>query len=458
MNALEVGFRFTVTANDKSLSLKQGEHVRIYPNGQNKGFGQHLTMRQIDLIRIATAVHSADSWARRKSSFNRLREVNLEVEVLDPGFWQKPEAMYLLKETVDFLSGGDDWTFSFIGSHVRRHDKVVDIFSQYDCNALVHLYSGGLDSAAGLAARLSEEPGRLVIPVSVRLQSQLVRHHFELLVNHGLTKLSDLRPFQAGAYVRKKLIKKHLNAEFRENTHRCRPLLFMSVAGLVATYHKAAKVEVFESGVGSINYPLVRGPADSRTTRSTHPYFFSLISLLVSHVNDAPLRFVLPFVDKTKGEMVTRLRELDLEELAKKSNSCILHPPQRNGWQHCGHCTACIFRRQAMITAGITEGQDAYEVDLFAKLPAQAAIPVKQLRPIRAFHQQVAQLRELDNGKAPPSFIQYLRETNAVSSDSQLAPYVEVYRRYRKEWLSVIAEARRLALPWVVPVRNLAHA
>jgi 7-cyano-7-deazaguanine synthase in queuosine biosynthesis len=461
MNALEAGFGFTVTSNGSTLSLKQGEHIRIYPTGRNKGFGERLTVRQIDLIRIATAVHVADGWARRRASFNRLRNVTLEVEVLDPAFWSNPETMTLLKDCVDFLSGGDDWTFCFIPSRFPRHDKHIGLFDDFDCGALVHLYSGGLDSASGLAARLAEEPGRMVIPVTVRHQmqkSQLVRSHFELLVKKGLTKWSDLKPFKAGAFIRNDSIKRNFDEEFREVTHRCRPFLFMSVAGLVAYSFNTAQVEVFESGVGSINYPLVSGPADYRTTRSTHPNFLRLISLLVSHVNDAPVRYVLPFADKTKGEMATRLRELDLEELARKSNSCILHPLQRKGWQQCGHCAACIFRRQALLTAGITEAKDAYAVDLFAKPPTPAAIPARHLRHIRAFHQQVAHLRELDTNIAPPSFRRYLRATNAVSSDAQLGPHVEVYRRYRKEWLPLIAEARRLALPWVTPVRSFAHA
>ena len=461
MNALDVGFGFTITSNGKSLSLKQGEHVRIYPTGRNKGFGENLTARQIDLIRIATSVHVADAWARRKASFNGLRNPSVEVEVLDPAFWSKPETMNLLKDCVDFLSGGDDWSFSFVASRIARHDKRPNLFDGFDCNALVHLYSGGLDSVSGLAARLADEPGRMVIPVTVRHQmqkSQLVRGHFNMLVKSGLTKWCDLKPFQAGAFIRNVSIKRNFNARFKEVTHRCRPFLFMSVAGLVANSITTPQVEVFESGVGSINLPLVSGPADYRTTRSTHPNFLRLISLLVSHVNDAQVRYVLPFAGKTKAEMAARLRELNLEELALKSNSCILHPLRWKGWQQCGHCPACVFRRQALLTAGITEAKDAYAVDLFAAPHLDNTIPAKQMQAIRAFHQQIAHLPELDSGHAPPCFKRYLKATKAISSDAQLAPHVEVYRRYRKEWLALIADARCRRLPWVAQTRTLAHA
>ena len=461
MNALDVGFGFTITGNRKSLSLKQGEHVRIYPTGRNKGFGQGLTRRQIDLIRIGTAVHVADAWVRRKASLNGLRKVTLEVEVLDPAFWLKPETTTLLKDCVNFLSGGDDWSFRFIQAKNSRHDKRTNLFDGLDCNALVHLYSGGLDSSSGLAARLAEEPGRMVIPVTVRHQmqkSQLVRDHFNMLVEGGLTKWCDLKPFEAGAFIRNGSVKRNFDTRFKEITHRCRPFLFMSVAGLVASSFATPQVEVFESGIGSINLPLVSGPADYRTTRSTHPNFLRLIGLLLSHVNDAEVRYVLPFSGKTKAEMATRLRELNLEELARKSSSCILHPLLRKGWQQCGHCPACVFRRQALLTAGIAEPKDAYAVDLFADPHPGTGIPTKTMRTIRAFHQQIAHMPELRSGNAPPCFKRYLKATNAVSSDAQLAPHIEVYRRYREEWLPLIAEARRRHLPWVARTPSLAKA
>ncbi len=461
MNALDVGFGFTITGNGKSLSLKQGEHIRIYPTGRNKGFGEKLTSRQIDLIRIGMAVHVADAWVRRKASLNGLRNVTLETEVLDPEFWLKPETMTLLKDCVDFLSGGDDWSFRFTPAKISRHDKRTNLFDDLDCNALVHLYSGGLDSSSGLAARLAEEPGRMVIPVTVRHQmqkSQLVRDHFSMVVKSGLTKRCDLKPFLAGAFIRNDSVKRNFDARFKEITHRCRPFLFMGVAGLVANTFTTPRVEVFESGVGSINLPLVSGPADYRTTRSTHPNFLRLIGLLVSHVNDEEVRYVLPFAGKTKAEMAARLRELNLEELARKSNSCILHPLLRKGWQQCGQCPACVFRRQALLTAGIAEPKDAYAVDLFSDPQPETVIPTKQLLTIRAFHQQIAHMPELGSGIAPPCFKRYLKATNAVSSDAQLAPHVEVYRRYREEWLPLIADARRRRLPWVSQPRSLLNS
>jgi len=460
MNALKSNFGFTVTDSGKTLSLRQGEDIRIYPTKENKDFGEELSARQVDLIRIAMAVHVADAWARRRVPFNGLRNPILQIEVLDPSFWSKPDTMDLLKSCVDFVSGGDDWEFSFIASSVR-HQQIPSIFRGYDHNALISLYSGGLDSATGLALRASAEPGRMIVPVTIRHQmqkSQLLRNHFKLLKERGILTPHGFHPFLAGAFIRNLRIKREYQENFREITHRCRPLLFMTVAGIVANSLTAPEVEVFESGVGSINYPLVAGPADYRTTRSTHPHFLRLLSALVSHVNGAAVKYVLPFADKTKAEMVSMLKPLGLEELARKSVSCITHPLLRKGWQQCGVCPACVFRRQAMLTAGISENKSAYAIDLFAETDPARTIAVKDMRWVKAFHQQAAHLSELDSGAVPACFRRYLRSTHVVTDDAQIAAHADVYRRYRREWMLLLADARRRNFPWIAPVGTLVLA
>lgn len=457
MNALDVGFRFKVTDAGQILTLRHGEHFCIYPTGNNRSFGEELTSRQVDLIRVAIAVHVADRRVRRLKSQNGFRSPTIEVEVLDVAFWCRRDTLARLKKCVDFLSGGDDWTFNFVRAANCRHDRRADLFRGQDHTALVSLYSGGLDSAAGLAARLAQETDRLVVPVTVRHQmrkAKLVREHLAMLVRRGLITQNNLVPFQAGAFVRNQSIWRDFGIGLREVTHRCRPLLFMTVAGTVAGSLGAPRVEVFESGVGSVNLPLISGPADYRTTRSTHPHFLRLVSALVSHVNEAHVEYVLPFADWTKGEMTARLRELGLEELARRSVSCILHPLRGHGWQQCGYCPACVYRRQAMITGGIEESKDAYTVNLFDPSDPLRPIPPRFLRNIQAFYQRIARLSELDEGRVPNCLKRYLYATHAISSDAQLGAHAKVHMRYRQEWLELIADARERGLPWATPVRS----
>ena len=229
----------------------------------------------------------------------------------------------------------------------------------------------------------------------------------------------------------------------------------MSVAGLVADSVTSSEVEVFESGVGSVNLPLMNGPADYRTTRSTHPHYLRLISELVSHVNETKVRFVLPFAHLTKAEMVMRVKELGLEELARKSVSCILHPLGRPDGRQCGYCAACVYRRQALTVAGVAESDDDYNVDLFSPY---CDVSERHQRPIRAFHQQARRLAEMDAARVPEFFRRHLYATQVVSRDEELGPHVEVYCRYGREWDALIADARRRGLAWVASPRSVAYA
>ena len=157
MNLLKTPFSFTISDGTRSIALRKDDHVRIYPTAERKdsekrrGFGELLSTRQIDLLRIATAVHVADGWAtRRRRETNGHRSLVLDVEVLDAAFWARSETMSRLKDCVDFLSGGDDWSFRFRPSSSPRHEQQSVLFRAVD-PPIVSLYSGGLDSAAGLA-------------------------------------------------------------------------------------------------------------------------------------------------------------------------------------------------------------------------------------------------------------------------------------------------------------------
>ena len=452
MNAFGASFGFTIEDGTRTLSLRANDHVRMYPKDGNGHLGSLMTERQIDLGRLATAIFVADRWARRSRRMNGHRDPTLSVEVLDRAFWSRPETDSLLRKCVDFVSGEDEWTFRFLPSSHHRHERQQSLLRGIDKSAVVCLYSGGLDSAAGLAARLEAMPGRTFIPVTVRHQMQkakLVRDHFEMLTGSGLVRKADLHPLQVGAFVRNSRMKQDFGVRLMEHSHRCRSMLFMVVAGLVAAVEGISEVEVYESGVGAVNLPLTGGASDSRTTRSTHPNSLRLLSELLGHVNGTDVRFVLPFVAHTKAEMVGQLKRLGLRELARSSVSCVMHPLRRRGSRQCGHCAACVFRRQAMLTAGIAEDGDAYDVDLFSSPSSTEVIPESCFKMIRAFHQQVARLAELDSGRIPRNLREHLWVTNAVNSAEEVGAFSEVYRRYYREWTPLFEDARRRSLPWM---------
>jgi hypothetical protein len=109
-----------------------------------------------------------------------------------------------------------------------------------------------------------------------------------------------------------------------------------------------------------------------------------------------------------------------------------------------------------MLSACIAEDKDAYGTDLFIEADSGRVISPKEMRWVMAFHEQVAHLHELDSGIIPSNFRRYLKATRAASTEEQIRLHAEVYRRYRREWGSLIADARRRNFPWITPARSRA--
>src|SRR5207248_1475877 len=65
----------------------------------------------------------------------------------------------------------------------------------------------------------------------------------------------------------------------QELTQRWRSFLFLSLGAAAASLVGADEVEIFESGIGVINLPLMAGMlVGARTTKGCHPEFLRIMS------------------------------------------------------------------------------------------------------------------------------------------------------------------------------------
>jgi hypothetical protein len=231
-----------------------------------------------------------------------------------------------------------------------------------------------------------------------------------------------------------------------EPTHRCRSFLFAALAGSVACAEGSSEIEVYESGVGAINLPLMHGMGTgARTTKSSHPRFLRLMGELVGRIAGRRIDFVLPYRDRTKAELVRAMVADGLEELARSTVSCV---QLRGRAKQCGYCAACIGRRQAMMTAGIIEPPETYEHDLFGTPQVTNAIESDKLDYLNATLMQVDRLGELEHRPLPDWFLGYALGTGVEGSAAALEPWVQVLLRYRKEWLDLVALGQSRGWNW----------
>lgn len=440
------GFKvsFRSEPGGKMIEVAGGRHFRLDP----ACFGQHLraglSRRMMDLLRIATTVYMIDRLARRGRSGSPRwsRSLRVSVEVYDPDFWSCEDIRGLLGECVEFV-GGDGWEFEFAPDPSPR-PTCDGGWLRFADPPLVCLYSGGLDSAAGLAKRLRGRPQQQVIPVLVRHQSGQRR-----LVDRQLVALGEhygvgLKPLES---VVTTIAPHRLHDE--EHSQRCRSFLFTAAGGVVAWMSGSQSVEVFESGVGAVNLPLMAGMVGSKATKGSHPHFLRLMSRLLSLVAGREITFRLPFLDRTKAEVVRTLAEDGLGEVARSTASCVHYPLREATRKQCGICPACIFRRQSMITAGIEEPTDAYKYDLFGPAGVVNRIEHRRLSYLKAFLMQVEKLSELDARPSVPRFFKrHLLGTGVVAVGEPLTPYVALYRRYRSEWLELVARGLSEGWTW----------
>ncbi len=426
--------------------LRSGIHFRLDEDRLCQGLWSDLPPRARDLTRVGMAVYVADRLVkrrRRRHLRGPTRDIHLLVDVHEPDVWNSHEVADRLRRAVERLSE-DRLDFQFKAIDQER-DCQRSFSLDYSEIPAVCLYSGGLDSAAGLAARLrsSREPVVCVTAHHQAEQKKKVKRQLDSIERRYGAVVHPLR-------IRTTLINApRMSAQ--EVTQRCRSFLFLCLGGAVACTVGASEVEVYENGVGIINLPPMTGMlVGARATKSTHPDFIRAMTDIVGQLAERRIAFRLPAKDKTKAELVRTLKEDGLSEVATETMSCGHFPVREPGpGKQCGVCPACIGRRQALMSVGIEEPQEGYKYDIFGARDAVNAIPDEELLHLKATIMQIADLAELDSSQPLPAKLRlHLRGTSVLEAGEPVQAWTELLKRYRSEWLDLIADAQSVGRKW----------
>ncbi len=449
LQRLPFNISFWSGSDNNTVDLRAGDEFRCDLDALSTFCLNEPPARLVDFLRIASSIYVADRLVKRcpKQSVKKpSRTIGMKIGVLDPDFWNSSEVRDTIHEALDFVSG-DFWDVEFVADKTpfsRRGRLLPDPYEGQ--SPLICLYSGGLDSVAGLAARIMQSPGRPVIPVTVwhqPRQRHLVREQLKLFGTRSNAAIDSLIVKIAMMWSSK------LHRSSEERSQRCRSFLFATFGAVAAIMHGQQVIEVFESGTGAINLPLMSGMIGAKSTKSVHPKFLRLMSRLASLIAGSDVEFCLPFHAQTKGELVRNLCGNGFEQLVNLSASCV-HFPQRHCKQkQCGVCPACIFRRQALASAGFTEPEDTYEYDFLGSPHAANNIAPKRVRFLKAFLMQVAWLKDVEVcGQLPPAFARHLISTEILARDESQENVIELLTRYRNEWMAIASERGRKGHNW----------
>jgi len=431
-----------------------GRHYRLDERRITQQLLVPLSSRMIDVLRVASTIYAVDRLVRRqrRSPSDWGRRISCSIPVRDYDFWTMARVVELIGEAIDFVSG-DRWQLQFTPDVTPRYaqQQVFEELRSGD-NSTTCLYSGGLDSAAGLAARLLQGVPGPVIPVTVRHRTDLT------------TKASQQLKFLAGEFgvklthvsVPMSMVSPQKLVPAEERSQRARSFLFVCVGGVVAWSAGSLTLEVYESGVGAINAPLLAGMQGSQATRSVHPHFLRRMGQLLSLAAGRPIDVTLPFQQMTKGEVVKSLSSGRLPQLAADTVSCVSYPLRDRLRKSCGVCPACIFRRVALEAAGIAEPPERYEHDLLHRKSSH--LSPEHLRCLKAFLLQVDNLSQVEQQRLPEMISRHLRQTRVLERGQNVDSYVPLYARYRREWLSFIGKARSHDCDWTDLIDLAQHA
>lgn len=308
--------------------------------------------RNIDLVRIATAVLAADRSASRSGTLSRWnqREFKLTVDVIDAKPWAAHAEA--LESLLAFLTG-DIWHMHF-RSRFGTPEPVAVVGLEA---SRVVLLSGGADSASG--ALLSG------LELAATHQGQVLISHWSSpnlapLQRVVASEIEKLAPGSTTEHLQVHIARGRQSPTGqgygKEDSTRSRSLLFIAL-GLAVASAQRLPLWLPENGYASINPPLSRSRRGSLSTKTTHPKFLEDLMTLLDDVG-AHSTISNPYAWSTKGEMfqaVSAGTDADTASRFLSATSSCSHTGTRS-WglpphTACGECFGCVLRKASFQAA-----------------------------------------------------------------------------------------------------------
>ena len=421
-----------------SLSPRPNVSASFFMYGRREG---PLQMRwptgTRDLFDLAALIYITDELSPRPETWQR--EFDLYVPVVDVEQWRGVSSE--LEALLGFLTGDRFRVTWAPGRRLPPHGShnLMLPGGGYDS---VCLFSGGLDSLTG-AFKLLEE-GRRVLLVGHRSDGQASMAQYELyrelqgrfgrqvdLIQCSLARSRNSNPKFA------------LPPKSDEN-HRSRSFLFLALGVAVAAATKADELVLAENGLIALNPPLGPSRAGSLTTRTAHPRYLLDFVRFVRKINAFKGRIWNPLLYDSKTDLLADVLEWQIP-LVQRSVSCS-HGTTSVRWEgipdvrHCGHCVPCIYRRAAMMDAGLDDPRD-YVDDVFGNLERLSPKRQQDMRMLLRFARRVAQasptqLRSLvvSHGAFPAA----CGSTIGPFESTDYAPWGDMLARWAGEFLDLV--------------------
>jgi 7-cyano-7-deazaguanine synthase in queuosine biosynthesis len=405
-----------------------------------------------DLVDLAVMAYITDEMDPRSSAPDRWTRSHLfQVPVQNPALWS--QATPILGKALKCVAG-DNFSFTwFERSAIRVKKHRLRLPRGYDA---VCLFSGGTDSLLG-AYHLLQSGKKLILlghqADNITAAAQTVLAGQLALMFPGKTTLVQCRVARSQSEEMRFQL-----AQKCEDTHRCRSFLFLSLAASISSTAGINEIYIPENGLIALNAPLQRSRMGTLSTRTAHPLFLCDFADLLSGLGIFTGVIRNPFIYQSKTDM---LRGLPPEMLPLVSRSVSCSRPSRYQnlhVRHCGYCVPCIYRRAAMIEAGLDKGITEYAFDAFLHLQDMKDYQQVDFRALVRFAERHATASEIDlemtvlaHGYFPPDIGARL----GPASTTDYSPWTMMLRSWSQDFLK---KMRATCSPETLAIVDLAPA
>ena len=305
-----------------------------------------------DLLDLAVATFVADRRSQRIPNPDGeldAHEISVHLPLRNSNHFQQfqPSWTQLLHYYIQ-----DNWLFDFTErSGIERSSSMQSTLWQPIENVEVALFSGGLDSMAGLVNRIAHSPQKKYILVGGGAHQGA----FETQRNLK-TALQRQFPNTSLSLVQIQLHQSGVKPFHADPDFRSRGLVFTLFGAACAIAHGQQTLHIYENAIGAYNFPPRRSSVGLDHSLAVHPYSLLRVSDFISSILGISFIVVNPFEASTKAQMCAMLTNYDLLDAVALTVSC---DKASYGHPQCGSCSSCVLRRQSLQAAGI-EDRTAY--------------------------------------------------------------------------------------------------
>lgn len=407
-------------------------------------FGSEIDSLHLDWIDVAIAVYTADRLSLReieKHRNNWKRKFKLKIAVRNLEIWLDDNVQSELNNLLNFYTD-DDWEFEFVKLAVDARLNALNnkLLLPPLKHPRVALFSGGLDSFAGISQQLHDDEQSSFVLVSGRTNSRQE--------NLQKQQISELRK----QYKDKEIIHHIIDFGFNwnglhpkeENSQRTRGFVFATLGAVTALNAGINVLEIYENGIGAINLPYDKSQVGTMSSRGVHPLSLLRMGSFIQKLTKKDFHIRNLYLFETKGKMCEHLAVNSFPEIISLTFSCDGFPVHETNKPQCGVCTSCVLRRMSLEVSKIRDSDEKrqYGTDLVSQFSNPS---FAQLNDLKAMEWQYQIIKRCLLSEYPwqslvyeypilQSIVSELSTHQNIQDDDIQNKILDLYSKYCAEW------------------------